>query len=201
MSDETTLEQAKNDLTTILAKLKTANKNALKNVIDSELPETTPERNESNPESYVFRLLILIAIIFVIGVFASKLVIIDASNPFERKDFYFLLAFSVALASYLATTVRELVKSIKTTANYDKKRKLKWNIFFITAAEASLLYLGVMVIYRIGIGSFTLRIFGTPSDKLIVSYLAVILVYLVVLHIRAWFSYPSPPWKIYPKKN
>jgi len=198
MSQEITLEEAKAELSKIVEKLKAGNNNSLKNIIDSELPAGNHPQSESEDKHESWRpyyfLFLIILIISVSWIAALCLPVTDDLHQLKRQHFFYFIAFSVALASYLAATIREFVKSISKSSN---PRPLKVNIFYIAIAEASLLIFGILLIFRVLIGSHGILFIPAPSDAFIVSYLSGILLYSIVLHLRAWSKHP--PWKI-PKK-
>jgi hypothetical protein len=196
MESEITLEEAKQELKETIAKLKKGNSTALKEIIDSGLDEDDATGNNENNDKFIWGAFIflfaLFAIVFVANCVSGHL---QPNNiDIKQKDFFYLFVFSLALAAYLASTIREVVKVIREAKK--PKKHLEWRVLSITAAEASILIFGVILIFRVYIGDRTLISLSAPSDSFIISYLISILVYLMLLHVIAWFTFKPRPWQI-----
>ena len=111
------------------------------------------------------------------------------------------LGFIVALAAYLASIARELIKTLNPLAQTDEKRKVpKLDLGWISTAEFHLVLLGAFTSARIVLGptcdSKNLCIAGielTELDFFLMIYLALILLLLAGLHIRQWVAHK--PWE------
>ena len=129
------------------------------------------------------------AILRIIG-FSDGL---DRLPSFTAKDRVVLLGFVVALASYVATVGRELVKQVSKKEGNDQKQTKK-SIFFLVQVEASLVLLGVSAIITLFFGDFLKALFTFGEDKTVyfvpdvflVVYLAMILLWMSGLHVRVW---------------
>jgi hypothetical protein len=115
---------------------------------------------------------------------------------FGFKTLLMLLGFIVALSSYLASVIREIVKtSPKTIERYIKNKK---RITLISFAEMQVVVVGLLGIIRIFTGhhswSVPLLQKTFSFDGFIVTYLALILTYLSYLHYRSWRE--NKPWRL-----
>lgn len=153
-----------------------------------DIPEDCPKLFlfSSKLPFWVISLLIMTIAIFV-SILIPLSVKIDAN--LDIRTLLLLLAFVVALASYLASSGRE---AAKTSRSCVAPRKRKRDIFYMVSVEAAIIMLAVLTVFRFYTGSSPWPIFETDLvfcfDAFLVSSLAVILLSLACLHIRIWIN-------------
>lgn len=111
------------------------------------------------------------------------------------------LGFIVALAAYLASIARELIKTLNALAETDEKRKVtKLDLGWVSTAEFHLVVIGAFTSARIVLGptcdSKNVCIAGIELielDFFLMIYLALILLLLAGLHVRQWVAHK--PWE------
>ena len=92
-----------------------------------------------------------------------------------------LLAFSVALAAYLATVRRELVKSLAGRTGRERRDR-KIEAILVTGGEQATVLLGLLAVARIAL--FPGLDLG--YDEFLIALLAVNIVYLAIVHVVEW---------------
>jgi hypothetical protein len=181
MANGISLDEAIQEIAITLDKLTERNKNEIQKVVDAKLYGSTSPFDSPRPPGFSrARFLIPIILCVALGFIGTK----HANLPdqgLKAEHLFGLLAFVVALASYLATTIREIIRNIATTHDLLFSRN---SISYIAGAEASLLMFGVLVILRLFVNlSGAIDVF---ANKFIMCYLSITLLYLVGLHVRVW---------------
>jgi hypothetical protein len=182
MSEDAVNEDKKIKVIEKITKTKSPTKKDLLKIID--------EVYQEDQKNHFLRLLLIFALMFTFSLlltdFLQKNFSLDSFN--DLKTYLAFLAFVVALASYLASVSREIVKAL-TNKTGDDRKKLKENLFYIVSAEIPLVFLGILCVIRFNIAYF---IFGKLNvdivnyDIFLVSFLLIILLWMTVLHFRIW---------------
>lgn len=139
-------------------------------------------------------LMILIALIFSVPIYANN---VGYYRELSADNLFQLIAFVFALSSYLASVARETAKTLSDAKkhDYEKYIKIKKNIFCMLSAEMPLILLGVLAILRLIIGPYAQFIpcinQCVSLDAFLLSFLATILLRMVYLHTRIWWSQPA----------
>jgi hypothetical protein len=92
-----------------------------------------------------------------------------------------LLAFSVALAAYLATVRRELVKSLEGKTGKERRDR-KIEAIMVTGGEQATVLLGLLTVVRM----VFLQGVHVHYDEFLIALLAVNVVYLGIVHLVEW---------------
>lgn len=215
------LEAAKKKILGTIADFEKARRDELLEAVNTALsyqkPESGPEGRRQEPKNRLAALKtkILAAIrrcLFGrIGFVLIILVQVGAAAYFaayhrpssaaaEMPDLKVLLAylaFVVALSSYLASVARETVKRLSAGGAEDPER-LREHLFLMATAEIPLVAAGVAAVLRLFVGPRTAAIPYTTRclsfDAFLVSLLAVVLLWLAILHLRVWCI--TKPWKV-----
>ena len=156
-----------------------------------------------------FSVLIFILLVLVIAFVA---LIISSEHPPalsllrlepDRELGYLMtfLAFVVALASYLASVSREIVKALSGGKTKVEKYKLKSNMRNLVVAEMTLVIIGLGTVYRLIFGTHVFTFYKNPFslDTFLLSYLACVLVYMAMLHALIWWA--THPWSFKSKDD
>jgi hypothetical protein len=181
MSEDAVNEDKKKKVIEKITNIKSPTKNDLLKIID--------EVYQEDEKSHFLRLFLIFVLMFAFSLlladFLQKNFSLDSFD--DLKTYLAFLAFVVALASYLASVSREIVKVVPKTG--DNRKRLKKNLFYIVSAEIPLVFLGILCVIRFNIAYF---IFGKLNvdivnyDIFLVSFLLVILLWMTVLHFRVW---------------
>ena len=203
MTEDASLTMTKNAVTEAVKTLNEFNKKAVHDAVDtassaSSQVETPPGKKPAKSFDWRF-LLVIVVMIGLTLAFAVRFPEDEQSLKIgEFRALLTFLGFVVALASYLASVSREIVKKLSES---DEERPIrKRSIAWMTTAEIQLVLLGLLIILRIAIGAHTWMIpyCGKPVsfDRITVSYLGVILIMLACLHCRVWYitkAFMLPP--------
>ena len=92
-----------------------------------------------------------------------------------------LLAFSVALAAYLATVRRELVKSLAGRTGRERRDR-KIEAILVTAGEQATVLLGLLAVARLALFPGV----RLGYDEFLIALLAANIVYLAIVHVVEW---------------
>lgn len=170
-----------------------------KKVIDAITQTVNPSKNDllkiinevylEDQKNHLLSLLLIFALIFTFSLFLADFLQKNFSlDSFDDlKTYLAFLAFVVALASYLASVSREIVKALPSTG--DNRKRLKKNLFYIVSAEIPLVFLGILCVIRFNIAYFIfekLNLDIVNYDIFLVSFLLVTLLWMTVLHFRIW---------------
>ena len=201
----TPAEDAKTKIVAIVRDLDEANRNALFEAVgetlstrpkaaDSPASEVKKCKGAMQPGFIILTGVLLPAALIIAWCVGKEPLVTDI----DSKMLLTLLGFVVALAAYLASVAREIVKGlgalVKTGPNYQKdNKKLRLNIAWTTTAEIQLVVVGLLIFLRIVMGTkpfipTPLISEPIPFDNIIVIYLGLILVLLAVMHVRIWVS-------------
>jgi hypothetical protein len=182
MSEDAVNEGKKIKVIEKITKTQNPTKNDLLKIID--------EVYQEDEKNHFLRLFLIFVLMFAFSLllagFLQKNFSLDSFD--DLKTYLAFLAFVVALASYLASVSREIVKALVGKTGENRKR-LKENIFYIVSAEIPLVFLGVLCIFRFNITYFIfekLSLDIVNYDIFLVSFLLVILLWMTVLHFRIW---------------
>jgi len=122
---------------------------------------------------------------------------------FEIKERIVFLGFVVALASYVASVGRELVKQLSAEHDVNLKKKTKLSIFLLVQVEIGLVFIGVSAVIFLFFGNFLKELATSGDGKTVyfnpdfflTVYLSLILLWMSSLHARVWKI--TKPWVLY----
>lgn len=140
--------------------------------------------------------LIPVSAVFLLWLFPSLSELLEPkqneSPPFDLKIQLAFMAFVLAMASYLASVTREIVKKLEDEPN-DKESRV--NIAWIVIAEINLIALGLETFVRIVRGPRPVSIGSWifPLESLLVWHLITTVAWLMINHGRIWWN--KTPWR------
>lgn len=182
---------AKEKVLNALKDLDRANKESIKQAFDeyygAQVIPSTDEENNSDCKIWWPFFGIFFGMIVVVLVLANY----ATSNTCfftDEKTLLIFLAFVVTLSAYLASVIRDIQKRL-SEGNVRDPKQLKKNMRYIAPAEISLVIISLMTVLRLLNGPF---LGGIKIDPLLLSYLAVTVVYMAGLHARIWLSLTKP---------
>lgn len=182
MSEDTVKEDKKKKVVDAINQTVNPSKKDLIKIID--------EVYQEDEKNHFLRLFLIFVLMFAFSLlladFLQKNFSLDSFD--DLKTYLAFLAFVVALASYLASVSREIVKVLVGKTG-DNRKRLKENLFYIVSAEIPVVFLGILCVFRFNIAYFIfekLNVDIVNYDIFLISFLLVILLWMTVLHFRIW---------------
>ncbi|MGZ8271063.1 MAG: hypothetical protein ACXW1T_07630 [Methylophilus sp.] len=182
MSEDAVKEDKKKKVIEKITQSVNPTKNDLLKIID--------EVYQEDQKNHFLRLILIFVLMLTVSLlladFLQKNFSLDSFD--DLKTYLAFLAFVVALASYLASVSREIVKVLPSKSG-DNRKKLKENLFYIVSAEIPLVFLGVLCVFRFNITYYIfekLNLDIVNYDIFLISFLLVILLWMTTLHFRIW---------------
>jgi hypothetical protein len=119
----------------------------------------------------------------------------------ELRNTLIFLAFIVALASYLASVMRETVKRLgESSLSRQRRCRLGANLYWMATAEVPLVVIGLLTLVGLYVRGLEWSGNGWITDdrllvfdQFLLTALGVLLLYMLGLHMRVWFL--NRPWK------
>ena len=188
------IENAKNRIIEIIKALNDENTKKLLKAVEEALIDEKKVTNSTNQcipgkKQFWFIFSAIIILGMILSVFKP---FINAGDRLEFEMLFGFLVFVVALASYVASVARQIIERLRTDKLKEKITPRK-SLYYLVIAEMHLVIVGLFVIIRIILDSWLCKICFSP-DSFLMSYLAVILFYMVFLHRRVWIN--EKPWNI-----
>ena len=207
----TELDEAKRKYLEVVTTLKGATNEELTFALLREFSQTAGLVAKPNPPDNPKKLCFwgpIILVLFVAGGSSAVLGFMGFSEKlscifqFEIKERIVFLGFVVALASYVASVGRELVK--QQSAEFDEKLKktTKLSIFLLVQVEIGLVFIGVSAVIFLFFGNFLKELATSGDGKAVyfnpdfflTVYLSLILLWMSSLHARVWKI--TKPWEL-----
>lgn len=203
MNEASPLDNAKNKIEEAIKELEASNKQALLQAVEDVFTGENKDKEGAGQERvkrywwpFAVVTIGIPGLALALSVFVPPSVL--ETQGLMVRTLLMFLAFVVALATYLASVAREAVKTL-STGKAKNPVLLKKNIFWMATAEVPLVVIGVLLILRLFTGPFTVNMLLVEKafsfDAFLMSFLALILVWLAVLHLRIWMI--TKPWQIY----
>lgn len=201
------LDAAKEEIIAAIEKFEQDNRDELLNAVKAAF-SSKKSAGDGGPKNPGIRnaLRLLVFVVVIVTLFSAAVELAALAPAFvevpqgsELRLLLMFLAFVVALASYLASVARETVKRVRALSADEAIRRRK-DLYWMATAEVPLVILGVLAIGRLLTEWRTVTLpyidLSVSVDAFLVSCLAVILLWMALLHGRVWFLI-TRPWKVY----
>jgi len=192
------IENAKNRIIEIIKALNDENTKKLLKAVEEALIDEKKVTNSTNQcipgkKQFWFIFSAIIILGMILSVFKP---FINAGDRLEFEMLFGFLVFVVALASYVASVARQIIERLRTDKLKEKITPRK-SLYYLVIAEMHLVIVGILAIIRLIYSPSPLKLspyICFTFNSFLISYFAVILIYMVYLHGRAW--YYTTPWNI-----